>query len=85
MQYHYVVGYNTDTNKWFIEYDTAAYFPDGNVWRQDRLQDPEYSYYGWWFPDENSPEESLDYSLLKTLSYIVDTWPTPIEVDWTER
>jgi len=77
MQYHYVVGYNTETNTWFLESDSTAYFPDGNVYDPERSEDSEWGWFGWLVPEEGSPEEALDYDLLRTLQYIVDTWPTP--------
>ena len=73
MQYHYVVGYDTDMKHWFVELDTAAYFYDGHVWS------PADTPYGWRVPEESSEEEVLDQTLLNTLSYIVDTFPIPKE------
>lgn len=73
MQFHYVVGYDTDMKHWFVELDTAAYFYDGHVWS------PEDTPYGWRFPEEGSNDEALDHDLLNTLSYIIDTFPIPKE------
>ncbi len=70
MQYHYVVGYDTELEKWFVDSEVDNYFRDGNVWDEKQ---------SWFTPEENSPEEALDYDLLKTLGYIVDTFPTPQE------
>ena len=74
MQYHYVVGFDTENKRWWIESDPWAYFPDGNVW-SDKQAD-EYGH-GWFIPEDGTPEEEFDYTLSKTLGYIVDTWPVP--------
>ena len=76
MQYHYVVGYDTETGKWFVESDTTAYFPDGNIWDDKRYKS---DFWGWFISEDGSDEESLDSDLFKTLHYLVDTWPTPKE------
>ena len=74
MQFHYVVGYDTENKRWFVESDPDAYFPDGYVFDPDAANKTGY---GWMIPEEGSPEEALDYELLRTLGYIVDTFPTP--------
>ena len=76
MQYHYVIGYDTDTRKWFLELDTTAYFPDGNVWDDQKYHS---EFWGWRVPEEGSDSEALDYTLLNTLRYILDTFPIPKE------
>ena len=73
MQYHYAVFYDTDTKKWSVELDTAAYFYDGNIWS------PEDTTYGWKFAEDDSEEAVLDQNLLNTLSHIIDTFPIPKE------
>ena len=76
-QFHYVVGYDTDQKKWFVETDTTAYFQDGNVYDDDSATQTGY---GWFAPGDDMPaEQSLDFYLLRTLEYIVDTWPIPKE------
>ena len=80
MQYHYVVGYDTETKKWFVELDTTAYLVDGNVFYPDRADSAKWGYYGWHLPEDDSDEALLDKTLLNTLSYIVDTFPIPKEV-----
>ena len=85
MQYHYVVGYDTEIGKWFVESDTTAYFPDGNIWDNKKLTETGY---GWMVADpwdgEGDPQvASTDFDLLKTLQYLVDTWPTPKESNAT--
>ena len=77
MQYHYVVGYDSEMKKWFVESDTTAYFQDGNVYDDELYRK---SSYGWRVPKEGSRDETLDYHLLNTLEYLVDTFPTPQEV-----
>ena len=79
MQFHYVVGYDTETNKWFVELDTTAYLVDGNVFYPDRADSAKWGYYGWHLPEDDSDEALLDQTLLNTLSYIVDTFPIPKE------
>ena len=76
MQYHYVVGYDSESMRWFVESDTTAYFPDGNVWDDNQYKE---SFYGWKVPDEGSVEDDLDNTLFRTLGYIVDTFPIPQE------
>ena len=75
-QFHYVVGYDSELNKWFVESDTIAYFSDGNVWYEQQYRE---SFWGWGVPEEGSHDETLDYHLLNTLQYIVDTFPTPAQ------
>jgi hypothetical protein len=77
MQYHYVIGYDTELKKWFVESDTTAHFVDGNVWDQKQA---EVEFIGWKVPKEGSSEEALDFELFRTLQYIVDTIPVPQEV-----
>ena len=76
MQYHYVVGYDTETKKWFMELDTNAYFPHGNVYDVQQFIEGGW---GWYGPD-GPEQEYLDQHLLNTLYYLVDTIPTPEEV-----
>ena len=72
MQYHYVVGYDSEMKHWFVESDTTAYFYDGHVWS------PADTPYGWRLP-EIGPEDGLDEQLLNTLYSLVDTFPIPKE------
>ena len=74
MQFHYVVGYDTNTKQWFLEHETDAYFPDGNVWSEDNIQ---RFGFGWSYPEEDTLEASLDQTLRNTLHSIVDTIPAP--------
>jgi hypothetical protein len=73
-QYHFVVGYDDTSMKWFIESDTTAYFPDGNVWDTEQY---ERHFFGWTVPWEGSQEEELDYQLLNILQSVLDNIPVP--------
>ncbi len=75
MQYHYVVGYDSELDKWFVEFDTTAYFQDGNVWDDDKYRE---QFYGWSVPDEGSDEEALDNKCLNMLQSLVPIWPSPV-------
>lgn len=77
MQYHYVIGYDSELMKWFVESDTTAYFQDGHVWDEKQYKE---SFYGWKVPEEGSSEEALDFELHKTLQYTIDALPIPEEV-----
>lgn len=68
MQYHYVVGYDSEKDRWFVESDTTDYFPDGNVYDDDSANRTGYR---WFVPDEDSPEEAIDYALLRVLESCV--------------
>jgi hypothetical protein len=74
-QYHYVVGYDSDKDRWFVEYDPDAYFPDGYVWDDNKAD--EYGY-GWMIPEEDSQEEALDAKCLNMLQSLVPIWPSPV-------
>jgi len=75
MQYHYVVGYDSELDKWFVESDTTAYFQDGNIWDDDKYRE---QFYGWSVPDEGSDEEALDNKCLNMLQSLVPIWPSPV-------
>jgi hypothetical protein len=75
MQLHYVVFYDTDTQKWGVEFDTTAYFPDGNIYDDNAATETGY---GWFAAGDDTPvEAALDDSLIRVLGYLVDTWPAP--------
>jgi hypothetical protein len=76
MQFHYVVGFDSEKKRWWVEADAEAYFPDGNVWDDDAATQTGY---GWCIPEENSIEEALDLELWRTLSHLVDIIPVPQE------
>ena len=79
MQFHYVVGFDTDMQKWFVEFDTTAYFSDGNVFDNATA---DQTGYGWFDPDtDDTPGLAvLDQTLLNTLYSLVDVIPIPQEV-----
>jgi hypothetical protein len=74
MQYHYVIGYDTEAKRWFLESDTTAYFSDGNLWDEDQYRK---EFWGWRVPDDS--EDALDIDLLNTLHSLVDIIPIPKE------
>ena len=75
-QFHYVLGFDTELNKWFVEFDTTAYFLDGHVFDQNIA---EKTGYGWVEPQiHDMPEEAmLDKNLMNTLNSLVDIIPIP--------
>lgn len=83
MQYHYVVVYDTDTDKWTVESEWETYFPDGSIYNTEMIENggfPNGVYPGWFMPEEGSDQEALDAELWRTLYYIAPTWPTPSQV-----
>ena len=78
-QFHYVVGYDSDEDKWFVEGDPYAYFADGNVFYMDRADSKEWGWNGWYTPDEGSHEEDIDEKCSRMLDYLVPIWPSPHE------
>jgi hypothetical protein len=75
MQLHYVVFYDTDTQKWGVEFDTSAYFPDGHIYDNTSATETGYGWCG--LGDDTPITAALDESLVRLLGYIVDTWPAP--------
>ena len=75
MQYHYVVGYDSEHDRWFVEFDPTAYFSDGNVWDNKAADETGY---GWSVPDEGSFEEALDQKCWNMLNSLVPIWPSPV-------
>ena len=49
-QFHYVIGYDTESRKWFIEHDDTMYFLYGNV----------YDGFNWSEPSETDSEKVND-------------------------
>lgn len=76
-QYHYVVGYDSETDKWFVEGDPFAYLPDGNVFHPYRADSPEWGHNGWYAPDGDA-EEGIDEKCHRMLGYLVPIWPSPV-------
>lgn len=77
-QYHYVVGYDDETDKWFVEHDTTAYFPDGNMFDPAKAQSDEWGYYGWFMPEDDHPEVAIDEKCMNMLNALVTIWPSPV-------
>ena len=75
MQYHYVVGFETESKKWFIDPDVDAYFPNGSVWDDNKSESSDWLVSGWIVPEDNSPEAALDTELLHILESVIDTFP----------
>jgi hypothetical protein len=75
MQLHYVVFYDTDTQKWGVEFDSEAYFPDGHIYDNTSATETGYGWCG--IGDDTPITAALDESLVRLLGYIVDTWPAP--------
>jgi len=78
MQLNYVVGYDSKLDKWFVESDTGAYFPDGSVWSRENANDPDHGYVGWFQPEEGTFEEALDLKCWQMLQSLVPIWPSPL-------
>jgi hypothetical protein len=78
-QYHYVVGYDDEEDRWFLELDREAYFPDGNMFDAAKAESPEWGYSGWFQAEEDHPETAIDEKAFRTLQYIIDTIPKPKE------
>ena len=74
MQYHYVVGYDSEFDRWFVEADSWSYFSDGNVFDSDT---DDRTGYGWMVPEEGSREEAIDQKCLNMLNSLVTIWPSP--------
>ena len=76
MQYHYVVAYDSEYDRWFVESDPYAFFPGGNIFSLEEAERAHGD--GWIFPDENSDEERIDYECYRVLeSCIPGILPTP--------
>jgi hypothetical protein len=79
MEFHYVVGYDSEDDKWFVESDWLSYFNHGSVYDGDR---DDYIGAGWIVPKEGSAEEALDYTLLRILeSCVPGILPTPATLE----
>jgi hypothetical protein len=76
--YHYIVGYDSDKDRWFVEDDPNAYLPDGNVFYPDRAESADWGWNGWHLPDEGTMDEHIDYKCHTMLGYLVPIWPSPV-------
>ena len=70
MQFHYIVMYDSDTDKWSLEEDTNCIF-DGNVWSEND---------GWFYADDDDYPGSynIDRECLNMLQSLVPIWPSPL-------
>jgi hypothetical protein len=80
MQYHFVVGFDTESNGWWAEAEPESYFPDGNIWDRDRANSNEYGFLGWFMAEEGSMEERIDFALFRALQSSLRSIPIPTEV-----
>ncbi len=78
MQYHYVVGYDSEKDRWWVESDPEAYFIDGSVWSRENANDPNHGYLGWFQPEEGTFESDLDLKCWQMLHSLVPIWPSPV-------
>ena len=72
--FHYVIGYDSEMDRWWVEFDTTAYFPDGNLWDDEAMK----TGLGWSVPDRGSFEEVLDNKCMNMLNSLVPIWPSPV-------
>lgn len=73
MQAHYVIGFDSDKGKWFVDHSLTYDYLDGNMYEENGEG-------FFWADEEHEGSEALDYGCLKTLEYIIDTLPAPLEV-----
>ena len=78
MKFHYVLGFDTDTQKWFVEFDTTAHFSNGNVLDNSTA---DITWSEWLDPNTgDTPNMAvLDQTLMNTLYSLVDIIPIPKE------
>lgn len=70
MQFSYVVTYDSDKDKWFIDNDMIGNM-DGNVW------DDDLGFF--WADDEFAPmSEGIDNKCYQMLRSLVPIWPSPL-------
>ena len=73
MQYHFMLMFDDETKSWSVDTNTFnAVMTDGVVYNPN-------TYPGWFWPEEDSPEEALEYSLYNMLRSSLDTLPVPQE------
>ena len=69
MQFHYVINYDTETQKWTFDYDLTDSL-DGNVWSDDD---------GFFWPAPEYPgTEEIDTDCRRMLEYVIPVFPPPI-------
>jgi len=78
MQYHFVVGYDTELKQWFVDTDIDSHFPEGSVWDDDKTAASCYADSGWIAPEDVTPQQSaLDAELLQFVRANILNWELP--------
>jgi hypothetical protein len=63
--YHHVIYFDTATEKWYVDPQTDAYFPDGEVWVEtDEVQE--------WRPLEEYEEDAYSNAARDLYRYLND-------------
>ena len=74
MQYHFMLMYDDGTKSWNIDNDTMMnVMTDGTVYNRDVFP-------GWFWPEDGSHEQELDWQLFCALQSILAHIPLPQEV-----
>ena len=71
-QFHYVVMYDTETDKWSVEDEGG--FLDGNVWSGQDVDGEPF----WHWVEEGTREEAIDSKCTNMLHSLVTIWPSPL-------
>ena len=82
MQYHFLLMFDDKTKKWSVDWETChGVMTDGTVYNPDMIERgfPNDIYPGWFWPEDESPEQELDWTLYQALLSVVDTLPVPQE------
>ena len=82
MQYHFLLMFDDKTKKWSVDWETChGVMTDGTVYNPDMIERgfPNDIYPGWFWPEDHSPEQELDWTLYQALLSVVDTLPVPQE------
>lgn len=67
MQYHYVVCYDEQSQKWSVEDETK--YLDGNVWDDVNAE--------WFWPTDGSEQDEQDRKCRNMIQALVPIWPMP--------
>jgi len=76
MQFHYIVFYDSEMDEWRVDNDMTYNHLDGNIYNPDN----EFGQ-GWFFAEECSKENDLDYAALSVLKSYIGNIPTPARVE----
>lgn len=77
MEHHFVIGYDTDKNKWFVDFGDEGYFPEGNIY--DAESETAGGYNRGWRQPKNIQEEVVDQKIRNVLNAVIDIIPVPKE------